>query len=76
MSLPEHRRVFPGDGVVQQRRMKIGHGSVLQPTASVLLTQNLLWSVDIYGEFQLLASSLSSFPLISSPAITSNLLCR
>ena len=74
VSLPEHWQVFPGDGIVQWCRMEIGHGSVLQPTAFVLLTQNLLW---IHGEkVPATCKLLVELPsLISSPTIISNLLC-
>ena len=78
VSLPERWQAFPDDGVVQWSRMEIGHGGVLQPTASVLLTHNPSWSVHIYGKkvpatCQLLNCWVPS--LISSPTIISNLLC-
>jgi hypothetical protein len=47
VSLQEHRQVFPGDGILQRSRMEIGRNGMLQPTASVLFTHDLSWSVRI-----------------------------
>ena len=41
VSLSEHRQAFNVDGVVKWSRMEINYGSVLQPTASILLNHYL-----------------------------------
>ena len=50
VSLPEHWQAFNADGVIQWSRMEIGHGGVLQPTASIVLNHNLSWSVHVHGK--------------------------
>ena len=76
VSLPEHWQAFNADGVVQWSRMEIGHGSLLQPTASILLCNSLTWSVHIRGKkVPATCKLLAEFPsLISSPTILSNLI--
>ena len=77
VSLPsEHWLVFPDDGVLQWSRMEIGHSGVRQPTASLLLTHDLSWSVHIYGKkVPATCELLTDFPsLITSPTIISSLL--
>ena len=77
VSLPEHWQAFNADGVVQWSRMEIGHGSLLQPTASILLYHSLTWSVHIRGKkVPATCKLLAEFPsLISSPTILSDLIC-
>ena len=50
VSFPEHWQAFNADGVIQWSRMEIGHGGVLQPTASIVLNHNLSWSVHVHGK--------------------------
>ena len=77
VSLPEHWQAFNADGVIQWSRMEIGHGGVLQPTASIVLNHNLSWSVHVHGKKVPATCKLfAEFSLlISSPTVISNLIC-